>query len=301
LLYQQFDVLPVNVFDTQIAAGFIGYNYPISFQNLLQGELKVRLDKGAAVSDWVSRPISKKQLQYALNDVIYLEQLWKKISIKLNSRNRETWVNEEFDKLQMAKSYTVDKNKEFLANSMLGKINSTEKLFLLRLYRWRIDLAEKKNQPKERVLQKKYISHIVKAVKDGKNELLHNRLIPEHIVHKHHKDFTSLYTTPINTEEQSVMDSISRNVPIKPRIDAVMDILYLGIKIICSEQKMAPELVINRANFKRMKWDLDYFDESLNQTWRHQLLGDIVINSIQKRTQLKVDTKGEYFGLKIIE
>ena len=300
LLFQQYDVLPVNVFDTQIAAGFIGYNYPVSFQNLLQGELKVRLDKGAAVSDWVSRPISKKQLQYALNDVIYLEELWKKISSKLHSRNRETWVNEEFDKLQSSLWYKVDRNKEFLANSMLGKISSKEKLFLLRLYHWRIDMAEKKNQPKERILQKKYISHIVKAVKGGKNELMNNRLIPEHIVHKHHKEFTHLLESPINADEQLVMDSISKNVPVKPRIDAVMDILYLGIKIICSEQKIAPELVIDRNNFKRMKWDLDYFDDSLDQSWRHQLLGDIVINSIQNRTKLKVDTKGEYFGLKII-
>jgi ribonuclease D len=300
LLFQQYNVLPIHVFDTQIAAGFIGYNYPVSFQNLLQGELKVRLDKGSAVSDWVSRPISKKQLQYALNDVIYLERLWKKMSGKLHARKRETWVDEEFEKLQSEKSYSVDKNKEFLANSMLGKINLTEKLFLLRLYRWRIETAATKNQPKERILQKKYISHIVKAVKGGKNELLQNRLIPEHIVHKHHKVFTELYTLPITKEEQSVLDSISKNVPVKPRIDAVMDILYLGIKIICSEQKVAPELVVNRANFKRMKWDLDYFDESLNSNWRKELLGNIVINSIQNRTKLKVDTKGEFFALKII-
>ena len=299
LLFQQYNVLPVNVFDTQIAAGFIGYNYPISFQNLIQGELKIRLDKGSAVSDWESRPISKKQLQYALNDVIYLERLWKNISKQLKAKNREAWLNEEFEKLQSASSYRVDKNKEFLANSMLSKINNAEKLFLLRLYRWRIEMAEKKNHPKERILQKKFISHIVKAVKGGRAELLQNRLIPEHIVQKNAKAFTAMYQDPINENEKSVLDSIARNAPVKPRIDAVMDILYLGIKIICSEQKVAPEMVINRANYKRMKWDLEYFDPSLNQTWRHQLLGENVINSIHNRTKLKVDTKGEYFGLKM--
>ncbi len=299
LLFQQFGVLPVNVFDTQIAAGFIGYSYPVSFANLLQGELRVRLDKGSAVSDWESRPISKKQLQYALNDVLYLEQLWIKMAQKLRDKKRETWLTEEFNKMQSAEYYAIDRNKEFLTNSMLNKINNNEKLFLLRLYRWRIDIAEKKNQPKERALQKKYIAHIVKAVKGGKESLLHNRLLPDHVVQKNAKVFLAMFEEPITTEEQEIMDSISQNAPVKPRIDAVMDILYLGIKIICSEQKVAPELVINRSNYKRMKWDLDYFDESLNQTWRHQLLGDNVINSIQNRTKLKIDTKGKYFSLEM--
>lgn len=297
LIYQKYHVLPQNIFDTQIAGGFIGYNYPVSFANLLAGELKIRLDKGSAVSDWESRPISKKQLQYALNDVIYLERLWKKISKKLHDKNRETWVNEEFEKMQQAKSYANDGNKEFLSNSMIPKLKDPEKLFLLRLYRWRISMAEQKNYPKERILQKKLIAHIVKGVKGGKEALLHNRLIPEHVVQKNAKTFEQLYQAPITKEEQGVLNSVMNNKPINPKIDAVMDILYLGMKIICAEQKVAPELVVNRSNFKKMKWDLDYFDNSLTDTWRYKLLGENVINSIKKRSELQVNTKGEYFGL----
>lgn len=299
LLYQEFGVLPVNIYDTQIAAGFIGYHYPISFANLLQGELKLTLDKGPAVSDWESRPISAKQLQYALNDVIYLERLWKGINNKLKEWNRENWVHEEFDKLQNAKTYKTDPNKEFLANSILPKINIKEKLFLLRLYKWRIEMAEKKNKPKERILQKKLISHIVKGVKGGKSNLFNNRLIPPHVIDKDGGTFVDLYNQQESDEERAVLDSISKNVPVKPKIDAVMDILYLGIKIICSENKIAPELVIDRNRFKQMKWDLPYFDESLNSGWRNELLGENVINSIKNRTKLMVDTKSEFFGLKM--
>ena len=299
LLYQEFGTLPKNVFDTQIAAGFIGYNYPISFANLLQGELKVFLDKGPAVSDWESRPISKKQLQYALNDVIYLEELWNGINKKLATLNRENWVFEEFDKLEAAKSYDMVPNKEFLANSLLPKINTREKLFLMRLYKWRIEMAEAKNKPKERILQKKLISHIVKGVKGGKKNLHNNRLIPPHVIDKDGNTFMALYEKQETPEEREVIEMISRHVPIKPRIDAVMDILYLGMKIICSQNKIAPELVIDRPRFKRMKWDLPYFDESLAQGWRKELLGENVLNSIRNRNKLKVDTKSEFFGLKM--
>jgi len=299
LLFQKYKVLPCNVFDTQIAAGFIGYSYPISFANLLQGELRVRLDKGPAVSDWESRPISKKQLQYALNDVIYLEGLWREISKKLESKKRSDWVCEEFDKLQAEESYKTVPHKEFLANNLLSKINIKEKLFLMRLYQWRIESAESKNKPKERILQKKLISHIVKGVKGGKKNLYHNRLIPPHIIDKDGDTFMKLYAQEKTEEEQEVLNMIARNVPVKPRIDAVMDILYLGIKIICSQNKVAPELVIDRSRFKRMKWDLEYFDTSLDEGWRKKLLGQNVLNSIKNRTKLKVDTKSEFFGLKM--
>ena len=64
-----------------------------------------------------------------------------------------------------------------------------------------------------------------------------------------------LYNQDQSPEETEVLNRISKHVPIKPRIDAVMDILYLGMKIICSHNKIAPELVIDRPRFKRMKWD----------------------------------------------
>lgn len=299
LLFQEFGVLPVNVYDTQIAAGFIGYNYPVSFASLLQGELRVTLDKGPAVSDWESRPISKKQLQYALNDVIYLERLWNGINKILADKNRETWVNEEFNKLQNAKSYQTDPNKEFLANSILPKINVKDKLFLMRLYKWRIESAEKKNKPKERILQKKLINHITTGIKGGKRNLQNNRLIPAHVIDKDGDTFLALYEQEESPEERAIINQIAKHVPIKPRIDAVMDILYLGIKIICSHNKIAPELVVDRPRYKTMKWDLAYFDESLDSGWRKELLGENVINSIRNRNKLKVDTTSEFFGLKM--
>ena len=194
--------------------------------------------------------------------------------------------------------YVNAPNKEFFANSLLPKINTKDKLFLMRLYKWRIETAERLNKPKERVLQKKLISHFVKGIKGGKTTLLQNRLIPPHIVEKNARKLTELYAQETSEEEKAVLHSISRDVPAKPRVDAVMDILYLGIKIICSENKVAPELVIDRSRFKTMKWDLDYFDESLSHGWRAELLGENVIFSLKERDNLRVDTKSAFFGLK---
>lgn len=299
LMYQLYDVLPVNVFDTQIAAGFVGYNYPISFAGLLQSELKVRLDKGSATSDWESRPISDKQMQYALNDVIYLEKLWQSLVNKLESYGRSTWVVEEFAKLETKKMYVPVPHKEFYNNSLLPKLNVKEKLFLMRLYDWRTKKAEKSNTPKERILQRKYIGHIASAIKGGKKALTHNRLIPPHIISKNVDTFCELYNQEVTVEEERVLENVRRPKNIHPKVDAVMDIVYLGIKIICADKRIAPELVIDRSKFKEMKKDLNYIDPTLESGWRPELLGQNVIHSIQKRGELEVDTNREFFGLKL--
>jgi ribonuclease D len=75
LLNALYGTLPKNLFDTQIAMGFLSHTYPMSFQNMVEKELQVTLDKSFSVTDWEARPITRQQLNYALNDVLYLPQL----------------------------------------------------------------------------------------------------------------------------------------------------------------------------------------------------------------------------------
>ncbi|MBK8877750.1 MAG: ribonuclease D [Haliscomenobacter sp.] len=76
LMFGLYGILPSNVFDTQIAAGFMGYKYPVSFKRLVESELRINLKKGYTVADWESRPFKASQLEYALEDVLPLHPLW---------------------------------------------------------------------------------------------------------------------------------------------------------------------------------------------------------------------------------
>lgn len=95
VLYQYFDALPAPIFDTQIAAAMLGYQDQIGYGNLVAEEYKVELDKSQTRTNWLKRPLSTKQIEYAGEDVLYLLPLYEKFSQALKDQNREAWLQED--------------------------------------------------------------------------------------------------------------------------------------------------------------------------------------------------------------
>jgi ribonuclease D len=117
LLYQDYKCIPKNVFDTQVAAGFLGHGYPVSYSKLVERELNVRLDKGYAVADWEARPFSKKQLVYAINDVVHLYGAFSNLKKDLELQGRYHWALSEMQRFETAEYYYKDPDKEALSKS----------------------------------------------------------------------------------------------------------------------------------------------------------------------------------------
>ena len=145
LLYAHFGILPRNVFDTQIAAGFIHYKYPLAFKRLVETELRVPLKKGYTVADWEARPFKPQQLEYAVYDILPLHPLWELMQDKLQRLGRGDWVREECLALEQESYYAKDPHHEVLSNQMIRSLNKSEQLFMLRLLEWRGREAERKN------------------------------------------------------------------------------------------------------------------------------------------------------------
>ena len=299
LFKSYFNILPKNVFDTQLAAGFVGYKYPISFSKLVEKELKVYLKKGYTVSDWESRPINKKQLDYALNDVIYLEQLWQGLANKLEKLNRTEWVAEEFKKLELEETYHFDPNREALNNSMILGLKLKEQIFLVRLYAWRRQEAERKNYSKEMILPSKFIGAFVRNMKSGKGALLNHRRVPDKIIEKNWDTFIELYRKEATPEELAILEKIPPSPQENPSHDDMMEIMYLIIKYNCHKKNIAPDLVINRTNFKKMKADFNYFDEKLARGWREEMIGEQMIHWLRNRENLEISMDNGQFTMKV--
>lgn len=293
LLYTLYGTIPSNTFDTQIAAGFAGHNYPAGFSKIVERELRVSLSKSHTVANWEARPLDPKALKYAVEDVQYLPALHQKLSEKLRKKGRTSWAREENRKWENPAFYIVDPNKEVMSNDYILQLNPREQLFLSRLFRWRRERAMSLNVPKELALQSRHISNIVKAMKDGANATRANRTLPENMWRKHYAEWEILWTKPASPEEQTWIDELPNPTPEDALHEWNMELCYHLVRRQCMEHEISPALLLPRGDFNRLKAGSSDFDQDLLKGWRAELLGKPLVNWLCTQHALAIHWDGD--------
>lgn len=299
LFYQQYGVLPINTFDTQIAAGLLGHRYPSGLAKIVSTELGQTLKKGFAVTDWEARPFSKKQLDYALEDVVVLVPLWRQMEQKLRDRNRWDWAREECGRMEKEDFYYQDPHHEALNSNLILSLKTREQVFLLRLFAWRREEAQRLDHSKNMVLPQKLIAQIVRAIRGGKQALLENRRIPDHLVRKHGKTLEDLYERPVEPEERAVLKRLPSPPDEDARDEMLLELLYLLMKYRCLEEGIAHALVMPRNAIRRMKNDPEVLEDMLGSGWRSELLGRDFVNWLEHYDSLELSIDGGQIAIKV--
>lgn len=138
------DCRPTNLYDLSIASKLLDYSQ-ISLSNLLLEELNITIVKDSQMSNWVKRPLSQKQIDYAANDVIYLFQLYEALEPKVAAVGREEWVRQENLKYQEEE---VEKTQEIQVKAKYKKDLSEGQYFVfMKLLEFREELAKKYDRP----------------------------------------------------------------------------------------------------------------------------------------------------------
>jgi ribonuclease D len=296
LLYQNFETVPQNVFDTQVAAGFLGYGYPASFMRLVEGELEVRLDKGYAVTDWEIRPFKKKQLEYALNDVYYLDGLFTRLSAQLRKCGRLEWAMSEMKFWESPKYYERDPDHEALSSTLMRDLRLNKQVFLLRIYRWRREEAERKNYSKDMILPAKLISPILKNIDAGKQTLLDNRTIPNNVIELQWEHFYRLSKTKPTQDELDTLKKLPQTISTTSKQDISGELLHVLVKYKCAESGIASSLVFHKSDLIYALPGADIFTEG-DSDWRKAFLGEALTALLNRRGELNVQMDGNQITL----
>ena len=287
LLNQYFGTIPHNIFDTQIASGFVGYGYPISYSKLVEKEASEILDKGYAATDWEARPLKKKQLEYALTDVVHLFDLYQNLSGKLNKLNRMPWVKQESLRWETPQYYERDPHREALMNTLMHNLKLTKKVFLLRLYEWRRSEAQRLNYSKEMVLSSKFIAPILRGIDNGKQALLDSRIIPDRLVEQHFDNLRSLFQKTISEDELEILKRLPVQTKEDPTRDVSNELLHVLVKYKCMESGIAPSLVLNKSDLTYLQPGELLFTDVEND-WRSKFLGEAMVKWLNERGELTV-------------
>ncbi|KGQ20754.1 Ribonuclease D [Lysobacter dokdonensis DS-58] len=144
-------VAPTPLFDTQIAAGLAGIGAGMGYQRLVQEMLGVTLAKGEQRSDWLRRPLSDAQLQYAADDVVHLDALYRALSDKLDDLGRRAWLDEDSARLAQGADEAGERWPH-LALRAAQFLDTPGQHRLLRLLRWRDAYARSSDRPRSWIL-----------------------------------------------------------------------------------------------------------------------------------------------------
>lgn len=148
-------VIPSPVFDTQTAAAILGTGFSLSYQKLVLEYLDIEISKDETRSDWLQRPLTESQLDYAALDVIHLLEVYEKQVELLESAQRHDWVKEECKSLGSGLATTIEPSEYFLKVRGAGKLDKESLGILQALCGWRETLARELDVPRNRVVDEK--------------------------------------------------------------------------------------------------------------------------------------------------
>src|SRR6202167_3595436 len=177
IFYLKAELIPDPLFDTQIAAMVCGFGDAASYETLARKLAGVEIDKSARFTDWSHRPLSKRQLEYALADVTHLRVIYEWMKARLAKTGREAWVAEEVAALQDPSLYRLDPE---LAWKRLKPRSSSKKFLaiLAAVAAWREREAQARDIPRGRVLKDEALSEIAAHPPESGEALERIRAVP---------------------------------------------------------------------------------------------------------------------------
>ncbi len=249
IFYSLLGAVPAPIFDSQIAAMATGLGDSIGYDKLVRAMLKIDVDKGSRFTDWARRPLSDKQLTYAIGDVTHLRDLYPKLLKRLAEQNRSHWLDEEMAILANPDIYSFE--PEMAWKRMKIRKYTPKWLAVMRLSaQWREHEAQRLDRPRGRILKDDAIYEIAMQTPATAEALGRLRAIPNGF--ERSKSATGLLEA-INT----ALDDPKKYAPnIEPPkrgpsgLGPVVEMLKVLLRIRAEEIGVAPRLIANTADIE---------------------------------------------------
>jgi ribonuclease D len=152
IFYQLTGHMPAPIFDTQVAASVCGYGESVSYETLVNKIVGQELDKSSRFTDWSARPLTEKQLAYAMSDVTHLREIYTDLKIKIEAQGRESWIEEEHAYLSDPKLYDTPPEDSW-KRLKFGNMRPKHLAVLRELAQWREVESRKNNVPRGRIIK----------------------------------------------------------------------------------------------------------------------------------------------------
>jgi ribonuclease D len=272
IFYLQGGVLPDPLFDTQIAAMVCGFGDAASYETLARKIAHVEIDKSARFTDWSHRPLSKRQLEYALADVTHLRVIYEWMKARLEKTGRSAWVAEEVAALQDPALYRLEPDQAWKRL----KPRTSNKRFLAvlaALAAWREREAQARDIPRGRVLKDEALTEIAAHPPETPEALERIRAVPKGFANS--RMGKGLMEAILAGAEGLPPDGAVAEHKHRRRREpspAVVDLLKTLLRLRAEEAGVAPRLIANAEDIEKLAANEDD-DVAALHGWRNEVFG----------------------------
>lgn len=275
IVYHLGGFIPHPVFDTQVAAMVCGFGDSISYDQLVHRITAERIDKSSRFTDWARRPLSDKQLDYALADVTHLREVYHFLKANLAEQGRSHWVGDEMEILTSESTYRSDPENAWKRLKLRVR-KPIEFAVLQEVAAWREREAHERDVPRNRIIKDDAIYEIAAQQPTNTQALAALRTIP--------RGFERSRTA------EDILGAVKRALAIPkdqlPQVPkgrsapdgsaAAVDLLKVLLKLISEANGVASKVIATMEDLEKIAAS-DDADVAALKGWRRELFGEAAL------------------------
>ena len=278
ILYHLGGKVPSPVFDTQIAALLLGYPEQVGYANLVRDELGITLDKLHTRADWSLRPLSPEQLRYAADDVVYLVDVYRQLTRKLDQLERSDWLGEDFQRLINPALYDIAPEDAWLKVKGGNRIRGESLAVMQALAGWRERVAREKDRPKGWILRDDALVDIARHRPQSVEDLGKIRGLSEGLVRHSGNRLVELVKAAAGNKPLPFPDK-GRTAKLSADQGALVDVMMAIVRLSGERNNLNPAVLATRKQLEKLV--LGDTDVAVLQGWRNRLVGEQLLTFIQ--------------------
>lgn len=263
---------PAPIFDTQVAAMALGIGDSVSYDNLVQRVLKRRLDKSSQFTDWKRRPLTDKQLIYAMGDVTHLRDAYVKMLARLEEMDRFSWVESEMAELASPALYDVSPENAWKRLKM-RKPNKEYAAVFASVAAWREEKAQTMNKPRRRILKDDAIQEIADQKPQSEKAFERLRAVPKGFIRSRYADGLTEAVSAALADPAAYAPTLPKRQHNPEMPAGAPEMLKVLLKAVSDEANVVPRLIANAADVEKLARGETSKDIAALTGWRFELFG----------------------------
>src|SRR5579863_5777273 len=282
--------VPHPLFDTQIAAMVCGFGDSVSYETLVRKLAGAQLDKASRFTDWSHRPLTERQIKYALGDVVHLRTVYERLQQRLAKNCRSSWFAEEMAALANPALYRADPEESWHRFRLRGRGDSRFLAVLRALAAWRERAAQQRDLPRGRILRDEALVEIASHAPQNTEALARTRGLGKGIA-EGKLGGEILEAVARGLGDRDPPPKIVQKPQSPPGLGPLIELLRVLLKQRCEDFEVAQKLVASADDLEAIAANDKAEIPALNG-WRREVFGSDALALKHGELALTVGRKG---------